>query len=329
MHYIPTVSFFNSVYYAMCLYCIHGIISYYTKRNRSKECLQYFLDIISLYCLATIITSRFPLYTDTSGLKIYLFGNKFTSNYVIFSFLGLFYSLYGGKIKKNIAWRAMYFILVLTAMIYARLVDCSTAIVSDLVFLIFCFPIDVVKKITMSPKVVFGTVVFTSAFPVLMSYIIRLKFVQHIIVNILGESLTINYRNVIYNSYLFPLISNSLIFGYGYGNTMLAEKTNYAFGNAQNGLMDIVLKYGIIGATAIVFTIIYCYTKSAKTPFNEGVSLLVYAILIAGMIEVTYSWFLLLGLFLVKLIDEKSVSVLSIKKSHYKFIIKLKKARFQ
>ena len=309
MNYISTTSFFDSIYYALCIYCLHGVIAYFTKRNRSRECLVYFLDIITIYCILTFITLLFPLYIDTTGLTTYAFGNKFTSTYLLLLFLGVFYSLYNKPIKKKVEWRIIYFTFIVLSIIIARAIDCSTTIMAMMVFFVAYFLSDKIKNILMLPQVVFCTVAFTGSFPVLMAYIMNLKFVQYIVVNILGESLNINYRNIIYKSYLFQLIGKSPIFGYGYANTVMADKTNYAFGNAQNGLMDVALKYGIIGAIAIVITIVYCFKKSNRTSQTQGLALFVYSILVAGIIEVTYSWFLLLGLFFVLHIDEKIESM--------------------
>ena len=76
MNYISNMSFFNAIYFAVCFYCIYSLIGYFAKRNRSKECLIYLLDIVFLYCVASIITYFVPLYVDGSGLVVYAFGNK-------------------------------------------------------------------------------------------------------------------------------------------------------------------------------------------------------------------------------------------------------------
>lgn len=300
---ISRSTLFNGLYYSICLYTVYLLISYFAIRRRSKELIKGLLDMSSIYVALTMISLIHPLYIDDSGLVTYLFGNKFSSSYYFFFLIATYYSLYNERIHKDAAYKLIYFLLITLSILFSFITACSTTIISSAMFFVLYFLNEKIRKLLMRPLSVGIGIGISAAFPVMMTAIVSNKYVQYLITNILGESLTLNYRNVIYNNHLFYLISNRLLFGYGYNNTAMLDRTNQVFSNAQNGLMDIVLRYGVIGAAALVLMMIVLYKRSSKTEKVEGYSFLVHILLIAGMIEITYNWFMLWAVFLVGWID--------------------------
>lgn len=146
-----------------------------------------------------------------------------------------------------------------------------------------------------------GSMVASALFPTFMTVIMNNSIVRYIVVQVFHESVDLNFRNVIYNNHIFQLISKSFWYGYGYNNTMMLDKTNQVFSNAQNALLEIILRFGSIGAIILVITVLYCFCKGAKSDCIEGYVWLTYIyIIIIGTVEVSYSWCFILSIFLVR-----------------------------
>lgn len=318
-NYIARSTLFDGIYYAICIYVVYITIQYFAKRNRSSDLLRGVLDISSIYAFLTYLSLIHPLYIDDSGLVTYLFGNKFQSSYILLFHLAAFFSVHRKKIKSNVKYKCLYFTLILLSIMFSIITHCSTTILASALYLVFYFINDDLRAVLMKPKAISLAVGFSAAFPVLMTVILSNKYVQYLVINVLGESSDLNYRNIIYNNHLFSLVRESFLFGYGYNNTAMLDRTNQVFSNAQNGFFDVVLKYGVTGGLFFVFTILACYKFSSRSERVEGFSFLIYALLFAGMIEVTYNWFMIFGIFFVRWIDY----------THYSFIYDKNKLKIE
>ena len=70
---------FNGLLYAICFYCIYTVIKI-TAKNNSKLVIVSLYKITTLYCVLSLFDLLLPHTVDSMNLKIYLWGNKFTSS---------------------------------------------------------------------------------------------------------------------------------------------------------------------------------------------------------------------------------------------------------
>lgn len=306
--YIDILFFWDSIYFAICFDCIFMLMKYLAVKGKSTDLLIALLDISGLYAFLSIMTMFTPLYTDSSGLKTYLFGNKFFSSYYILMYISIYYALHGEKIKKNAVWKMHYCVYILISVVFAIVTKCSTSVVASFLLLLLLYLPVKLRENLMKTWVVGLAIGISGLFPVMMTSVMNLKIVQFIVVNVLHESINLNYRNIIYNNHVFKLINGSPVWGYGYGNTAMLERTGYSFSNAQNALMDIVIDYGIVSAVIFVLFILYCFEKSPGTGRSEGILFLIYLFIIIGTIEISYEWIFLWALCLYRWIDYDIIS---------------------
>ena len=116
--------------------------------------------------------------------------------------------------------------------------------------------------------------------------ILNYKPIQFFIVEILNEDLTLTGRLEIYDNDL-EIISKKLFLGYGYGNSHDVMYDAIKAPNTQNGLLECVLNFGVLG-TFILLLIIYNVFKNYDKNKNKiPLIIYIYAFSILGMVEVT------------------------------------------
>lgn len=293
--YISLRNLTESVLYGACFYALFSLLELVSHRNNAIVATKAVLDISFFYCIITSISILIPAYKDDSGLEVYFWGNKFTSAYLFLVFIGCFYAVYNKNIKSNLFYRLLYFFAIIWSLISSVLMDCSTTIVASLIFLFPMFLTDKVKKVFNNAITFLILTVLSGLFPLFMNSIMSIHWIQYVVANVLGESLNLNFRSVIYKNHLYQLFLQSPIWGFGYNNTGMLNRTNNVFSNAQNGLMDVVLKFGLIGAICLLVICFKCFYGEKQSGFN-GIAAYCYSLVFAGCIEITFNWFFLLGL---------------------------------
>ena len=89
--------------------------------------------------------------------------------------------------------------------------------------------------------------------------------------------------------------------GYGYSNGKMLQVTG-VFGNAQNGLLEQMMNFGMLGVLAIVSTVRYALKKNSVN--TSCMFILLYAMIIAAIFEVTINWFFWIALFSIQWLEE-------------------------
>jgi hypothetical protein len=245
-NYVSQSTLLDGIFYSICIYVVYTIFEYLCKKENIEDIMACILDVSGLYAVLTILSLFKPLYIDDSGLSVYLFGNKFLSSYYLLFFLMTFYSVYNIKIKNNYTWRIRFLFLALICLLFTVGAKCSTGAIATILIIISLFVPDKIKRVLKSPWIVMGYMVASALFPTFMTVIMNNSIVRYIVVQVFHESVDLNFRNVIYNNHIFQLISKSFWYGYGYNNTMMLDKTNQVFSNAQNALLEIILRFGSI-----------------------------------------------------------------------------------
>lgn len=302
-NYLSNSTFLDSIFYSVCIYVVYSILELLCTKGYSKDVMKCVLDISGTYAILTFFSLFLPLYVDDSGLEVYLFGNKFLSFYYLLFFMMLFYSIYYKKIKELLIWRILFYVIMLMSLFFAVISKCSTGALAIIVAFILLLFDDKIKKVIVSPIVLLGSMGLSALFPTFMTFIMKNKMINYIVVQVFHESSNLNFRSVIYTNHVFQLIDNSFWFGYGYNNTMMLNRTNQVFSNAQNALLEIMIKYGIIGTIIFLIIVYYCFKIGSKSESIQGLVYLIYLFVLIGTIEVSYSWLFLFAIFMIRWIS--------------------------
>lgn len=292
--YVDLSNCIDALFYAICLYALALLISTCSARGRIDTFISVFFWMTVVYCVLSIVFITKVGVADGS-LLYYFAGNKFSTSYYFIllaclAFVKLHRSGVNGKVV-SLATAS----LGLVALVVADAVYCSTAVAMSALVVVFAFLPRRAQSILARPVIVVVAMIMTGVIIAFLSQLLQLPLVQHIVVDVLGENLTLTGRNLIYSG-LKTVISGSPVFGYGYGNAAVAMYVGY--GNAQNSIMETLVNYGVVGLFAI-FYLVWACTKGDKAQWSWGMFILLYAMIAGSVVEVTYNYYFFIALMVI------------------------------
>lgn len=288
---------FHSLLYALCLYALYALLRHCSEKDCMNDAVDCFWRMTGVFCLISLISIALQG-TSNDGTSItYFFGNKFATSYYFLFFAALFYMRCHEKIKQRLRYKLIYLALALLAVVISDLVYCTTAVLSALVLVVLPFlPRWVTRKLA-NPWVVLVSMLVAGIIPFLITPILSLKPVQFVIVDLLGENMVLTGRSRIY-SMLAEVILHRPLFGYGYANTAVADAVS--FGNAQNGLLQMIVDYGILGGLFFILLVWRSLKAADKTRRSDALTVLAYAMIVASIVEISYNYIFFMAIFMLR-----------------------------
>ena len=242
------------------------------------------LVFFSIYILVTMVQiGHFSLTinTELKDTKQYFVGGKFDTCYMFMLWYYLILQLSNKKFEKI----SKYFFGILIIILAAQ-TGCVTVLLGEVIFfLIQIFPKKVFKNIT-GEKIVLLLLCLDTTI-VFLNLIVQSQIVIYIIQNIFGKDTGLTGRLKIY-SLLKPVILKRVLFGYGTNSTKIKSLINFA--NTQNGMLQIIYNFGIVGG--ICFIQILCnifrhFRKFDLLRKKHTVGIII-GFLVCSMVEITF-----------------------------------------
>ena len=260
------------------------------ERGMLHVAINYFFKIVLFICLLSDIVMILAPYriTHTRGAfsYYYLVGSKFDISYLHIILLFIYVArnlLFYGSIYKN---KREFIVLTAIAFMVAIYTACATAIVGLVIFM------SVLMLEILSPKGVLCSAGYLGLCNVILivNYsVINLPVIKYVIENILHESVELTGRQGIYLNYL-KVFTIDPFFGAGLDNNYSLSMAFAGAADMQNGLLDIYLSYGIVGA--LLFILLYCLAINAIKKLNSSMARPFFAIIIMfvtlSAIEITF-----------------------------------------
>lgn len=264
----------RGILYALKIVDVFLFGQYIIYLKKEKEVLSIFYKLTLFYVL---FTDFLLLCIPNLFVKFeyhYLVGDKFYVTY-LHIFLIVFSMTLNEKRKKYIIYYILSFFIALK-------VQCTTAIVGLAILAI----LDWTKQKKMKRDTLVSILIVLCLIFILGSSIYKMEIFQSIIVNVFKKDPTLSGRFYIYNNIL-PILSEKLMLGHGYGNSyeILMEVLGYP--NTQNGLMECIFDYGILGT---IFFLILMKAQLKKSNSKNIYQPLYYCLVvfsILAMIEIT------------------------------------------
>lgn len=270
------------------LYYVTSVIFYvlYFQRLNRIGKSDIFLKYLFWIMLPFIIISDLNGFTyHSEGISGYQVGNKF---YLCYSniFLATIYLLRKSiDVKQN---RRNVKILLLITFLLSIKTGCTTMIIGSLFYYFLIF---IQKQETFLYKpltYIIALFVCDILFFVAVTWIMTLPFVQYIVVDILGEDLTLTGRLGMYER-LGEVLTECPFYGFGIGNAYLTT-TMYGIGdNAQNGLFNLFIESGFIGTVTYLAAILLLLKQTNGEKFYYPIICFIYMMLLLSTIEVTFT----------------------------------------
>lgn len=245
-------------------------------------------------------------------LNLYLVGNKFSVCYLNMFTLALFYT-YLNTYKKDYEDNRKIFILsfILVAGI-CKVIDCNTGLIGCIVLFLLILIYKYFDKIR---KYIFNEYTFIIVF-ILISVIfvnrnsiINLPFIQFIITKVLHRSGTLTGRVQMYRIAIDAITSKPLL-GFGINSTTIYDALGY--GNPQNGLLKLLLDFGIIGLSCFcILSIDSLKYKRANNYRVIGIFMFLYAMIVCCIVEININELFFLSLAIISSSNTKKAKVSS------------------
>lgn len=286
----------DSFLFALTFYDIYTFFEYCSFKKTLKNALKTLYSINVIYCALTVISVLMNGTMNNSNEIAYMFGNKFTSTYLFILLVALNGATHNIEQKRN---KVKFYILATLSVVFSLYVGCATATVSIVLIMLLTILPERIKELLVDGKVIVIIMIFTALIVFVFETVLKIEFVNDIVAGFFNKSYTITGRIEIYNHYLKDIIMNKFWFGYGYNNGRMMQLTG-VFANAQNGLLEQFVNYGLLGTGALLFTVYYCYKNTMKTTTVFYISIVIYGMVFASVVEVSINWFFLLGICLVR-----------------------------
>lgn len=261
----------------------------YNQRNESNLLIRDLYSIVFVYILLNLVfifINNGALY-KTNIENVYLIGNKFVVSYLGLLFLALYRLKYGDYKHFKYSKKFFYLLFILYNLLISLYVECSTGVVATVLFVVFDFLLNTGMHKILCQPITLMIILFVGNFAIIVTGIfLDIPIIQDIIVNVLHEDLTLTGRTAIYAN-IKTILESHWITGYGYGNS--AVNLYMGYGNAQNGILEVIVENGLLGAGGFLILLGIAYT-SERTATNDLSPLIaiLYTLIICSFVEITF-----------------------------------------
>lgn len=285
-----------SYMYILIILDIFLVVNISIKKNGlQKFCLYMFYVLLPFILLTDISILFFQKEFDSNA--VYILGTKFQVVYFHIMFLTVFMQshleqklsnsngndkirMFGSK-KKNYF---LFIMLIITFIVFYR-IKCGTGLVMLTVFIILCFSPKIFNKFITRPWILIFTFGLLNAIIFNLERILEGPLVQKIVTDILHKSLSLTGRTAIYSQmevwiqYVNPYIGN------GTYNSVVDSVVGY--GNAQNGILNFFIQYGLLGVVALIY-IIFLSAKIENKEMLAPFYVMLLSFFVASIVEISF-----------------------------------------
>ena len=281
------------------------VVDYFFRRKDAKGLInQFFLLVFFLAFLEllAIIVSRGKGIGGNEVLSLYFIGNKFFVSYTHMLFLAL--SVYQIRSILNKKKQILIFLSLSVYVIFVcHIVDCNTGVVGSCFMVLLIILMNINKKLK---DILFKPYIFICFFVLLT---ILLAGTEIVVGNTYFQDLFLKYSHT--NKLLtgrlemyevaLEYIAQRPYVGYGINSTIVEDVLTW--GNAQNGLLKMLLDFGIIGTAAFLFVCYDAFRIRGITNMkylNTVIVAYLYAMALCSTVEINISFYFFAGIALLK-----------------------------
>ena len=222
----------------------------------------------------------------------YLLGNKFITGYTHILLIGLYAALLSSKsgyVRYN--W-GLFWVLLIESVIIVTTADTMTGTIGLVITaaMAIMLPKSMAKLLSIGLIAVAVLIAINAAF-FATGMLLENPYVQHFVTEILGRSLNLTGRTQIYDSLGF-IVQMSPYVGWGYGSPVVSEVVGY--GNAQNGLMELLVRYGIVGTVGFLMVLVVLLPSFRNdapikdSGFAKGCIGMLYGMFAVSLVEIPF-----------------------------------------
>ena len=286
------------------------VFNYCLKRIEPSKVINTIKHNVLFY---TCVLDFFVVVTWGKGLggmdeAVYLLGNKFITSYMHMAYFALMF--FSGKNYKE------YKKVVLAYWVYSlaicKIADCTTGMIGISVMMILMFiseKKDGVFNLLKRPIFFIACLIVSNVLLLLTDILTSSEFFSNFFMKYSHTNTMLSGRLSMYQIAL-KSIEENWVWGYGINFDIVYQRLG--FGNPQNGLLKILLDYGVIGA--VCFTILASFAlnnlKKADYIQLKGPLFFIYAMLVCSLVEINFSalFYMFLAIITVFAFTKKRIS---------------------
>lgn len=276
----------HTIYFVIKLLFFILYFEYLNRFNQGQIFFKYIFIFLFLFVLISDING---FVYESDGIDGYLAGNKFYVCYLNIFFVTIYLLRLGKKEMTKKQKMFVRIVLFITFLLSIK-TKCTTMIIGTMVFYYLIFIFNKCKRFLLYKPYFYlsGLFIFDILFFLFVSWILQFSIVQYVIVDVLGEDLTLTGRVGMY-SRLGHVLDECPLYGFGLGNSHMTTVMYGVGDNAQNGLLNLFIEIGILG-TVFYFLMMLLLLVHAKNNKNSySLICFVYMMLVVSSIEVTFT----------------------------------------
>lgn len=286
----------SSVVSLLMFFAIFLVTAKFLERYELTTLYHLLLRVFFVYTLINDVTVLM-LGGSSSRLIRYLVGTKFSVAYLHWMLLALFAftGIYEHGVKKNLkVW-----LLFAESALIILITRCTTGLLG-LVLLMAIWLTHHMRFVKWLLNRKHIPISFGASIVLYLGLDLILKnsFINNIITTLLNESSTLTGRTTIY-SYLSNIIAKKPWLGYGLESGVVKQTIGWG-GNTQNGIMQTLVFYGVIGLVGLVAAIlISCLRGRNDTSDTEASTVMIILLLLASIVEISFNYYFFLSLAII------------------------------
>lgn len=291
--------FLNSLVTGL-MYILCFCVFYYFTRKYSynyvvlyvRKALTFLVLVVDLFVVVTLgkgLGGR-----GLGGVQIeeavYLLANKFTTSYLHMAVLALIGCGNNEKNKRTLNFKIIAFTVY--SILICILTDTTTGIVGCVcvaLLKLYCNLNKKIIKILKWPLTVISTFIGTNAVFLLSNFVLNNSKLTSFFLSRSHTGTILSGRVQMYQIAM-DAIAKQPVWGYGI-NCDIVQKT-LSFGNAQNGVLKILLDSGYVGLITFCLVLYFVFKNTTQDQDNmaiQGCIAFIYSMLICSLVEVNLS----------------------------------------
>jgi len=291
--------FLASVMFSTIVLEVFLVFQYFIKIDQYSR----LIDILYKLTFGSLLINDLLLLTIPSLHKItggyYFVGNKFDVVYLHLILLVFFLMRRRNiRVQSNNSKIIGVAIILATYLISYR-VDSATGLIGITLLMVLLKLRISTKQILTRPLLPIIVLVSSSSFFFIFDSILSVPFVRLFIEETLHRDVTLTGRLWIYRS-VFDIMPGHFFTGFGHGSTFEICMKLLRAPNTQNGLIEILVQYGVLGVI-LFLALLYTIFRGRKIPENSlPLVTLIYVFILLSSVEITFSlqFFALIALLL-------------------------------
>lgn len=280
-------SFLVGIFHALSIMNVYLFFQYLNYTKKFNVGIDIFYKLTLIYIIINdFVMFMFPSMFTRYGN--YFVGNKFNVTYLHILYFILYYQRNIRLIKYNNIKGIILLFNLIFVFVISIFTTCTTGVMACFIIIVFMISTKGFKKVFLSNKMMIGVLLISDTILLVGSSILSNGFIQYLIVDILNEDITLTGRMRIYGN-ITNIIKERIWSGYGYGNSyyVLMDKINAA--NSQNGILEVVINYGVIGTVLMIYLMYESMRNVTNEYYKYPIVMLIYVYIILSAIEITLS----------------------------------------